>query len=50
MTDTKYQCPKCGGEIEDCSAGDEWGWFETNLFAVPGITRDDSRMSVGIAV
>lgn len=20
-------CPKCGGELEDLSINDEWGWF-----------------------
>ncbi|PVX40556.1 hypothetical protein C8D76_103129 [Pasteurella langaaensis DSM 22999] len=21
------KCPKCGGEIEDLSTNDDWGWF-----------------------
>ncbi|QIA76153.1 hypothetical protein [Rodentibacter caecimuris] len=33
---SKYLCPKCGGEIEDCSAGDEWGWFEDEPFRCAG--------------
>ncbi|HDR1216615.1 TPA: hypothetical protein QB252_001754 [Pasteurella multocida] len=45
---TEYKCPKCGGEIEDLTGADEWGYFEDETFRCcghytgryPNVSRD----------
>lgn len=32
----QLKCPKCGAEMEDCRAWDEWGWFEDMPYRCSG--------------
>ena len=36
MTKKIFKCPKCGAKLEDCSVGDEWGWFSDAPYRCSG--------------
>ena len=52
VVEEDYQCPKCGGDIEDLRSGwsDEWGWYEDEPYRCnghytgkyPNVSRDSA--------
>ncbi len=36
VTKKILKCPKCGAKLEDCSVGDEWGWFSDAPYRCSG--------------